>query len=178
MLRPYDGGDGDDIARRYDERKTMQSDEFRVIAALLRATRTAALGTLRDGWPFVSFVAFAPEADGGFLLHLSALSPHTQHLAVDPRASLLIAERDDERDDPQTLARITLVGTVALIPRAVPDYAAARTRYLAHLPAATMLLDFHDFNLFRFTPTEARYVGGFARAYTLTAADLQQAAQT
>lgn len=152
----------------------MKTAELRVIADLLRATRTAALGTLRDGAPFVSFVAFAPEADDGFLLHLSALSPHTQHLAADQRASLLVAERDDERDDPQTLARITLIGTVALIPRTAPDYAAARTRYLARLPAATMLLDFHDFNLFRFTPTEARYVGGFARAFTLTAHDLQQ----
>ena len=154
----------------------MNSSELRLIAHLLQSERVAALGTLRDGWPFASFVAFASEADfGGFLLHLSALSPHTQHLAADSRASLLVAERDDERDDPQTLARITLVGTVALILRTAPDYAAAKAIYLARLPAATMLLDFHDFNLFRFTPTEARYVGGFARAYTVTPAQLREA---
>ena len=157
----------------------MNTDELRVIADLLRATRTAALGTLRDGAPFASFVAFAPEANfGGFLLHLSALSPHTQHLAGDPRASLLVAEHDDDRDDPQTLARITLIGSVAVVGKDAADYAAARDTYLTRLPAATMLLDFHDFNLYRFTATEARYVGGFARAYTLTPGDLREAAFT
>ena len=154
----------------------MNPTELTLIAVLIRATRTAALGTLRDGAPFASFVAFAPEADfAGFLLHLSALSPHTQHLAADPRASLLIAERDDDRDDPQTLARITLVGSIALIARTAPDYDSAKNTYLARLPAATMLLDFHDFNLYRFVPTEARYVGGFARAFTLSVGDLRNA---
>jgi hypothetical protein len=35
-----------------------------------------------------------------------------------------------------------------------------------------MLFDFGDFNLYRFIPQSARYVGGFARAYTLTAEQL------
>ena len=157
--------------------ETMNPDEFNLIASLLNTTRTAALATLRDGWPFASFVAIAPEAGfGGFLLHLSALSPHTQHLRDDPRASLLVAERDDGRDDPQTLARVTMLGTVAPLRLAAPDYHTAKTAYLARLPAAAMLFDFPDFTLFRLVPTEARYIGGFARAFTLSAAQLQHAA--
>lgn len=155
----------------------MKPDELQLIASLLRSTRTAALGTLRDGWPFTSLVAYASEADfGGFLLHLSGLSPHTRHLVADQRASLLVAERDDDRADPQTLARITLVGSVVPIPRDALDYTAAKAIYLARLPASAMLFDFADFGLFRLVPTEARYIGGFARAYTLNTAQLKHCA--
>jgi hypothetical protein len=39
------------------------------------------------------------------------------------------------------------------------------------------LFDFPDFALFRFVPSEARYIGGFAHAYALTALRLRQASQ-
>ncbi|MDZ4719192.1 MAG: pyridoxamine 5'-phosphate oxidase family protein [Roseiflexaceae bacterium] len=155
----------------------MKPDELTNIATLIRSQRSAALGTLQDGAPFVSFVAYAPEPDfGGFLLHLSRLSPHTRHLANDPHSSLMIAEPDDQRDDVQTLARITLTGAVASLPHDTPEYVAARSIYLARLPAAAMLFDFADFGLYRYIPDGARYVGGFARAYTLTIKNLQEAA--
>jgi heme iron utilization protein len=152
----------------------MNAEESVTIAHLLCTQRTAALGTLTDGAPYVSFVAYAAEADfTGFLLHLSRLSPHTRHIQADPRGSLLIAEPDDGRDDVQTLARITLIGTVYPIQPDAADYSAARTCYLNHLPAATMLFDFADFSLYRFMPSGARYIGGFARAFSLTAAQLR-----
>lgn len=156
----------------------MKSEELAVVATLIRNQRSSALGTLADGAPFVSLVAYAAEPRfDGFLLHLSGLSPHTKHLRADARTSLLISEQDDERDDPQTLARITLVGSAAPTPRDHVDYMLARARYLERLPAAQMWFDFPDFTLFRFVPTEARYVGGFARAYTLTPEHLRQASQ-
>lgn len=155
----------------------MKPEELSIVAELIRGQRQAALGTLRAGAPFVSLVAYAAEPGfAGFLLHLSRLAPHTGNLLADPRASLLIAESDDGRDDVQTLARITVVGTVAPFSAESADYAAARACYLSRLPAAEPLFDFPDFTLFRFTPTEARYIGGFARAFTLTAEHLRQAA--
>jgi putative heme iron utilization protein len=75
----------------------------------------------------------------------------------------------------QTLARITLAGTAT--PVAEVAQAAARELYLARLPAATPLFEFPDFTLFRLVPDEARYVGGFARALTLTAEHLHQASR-
>jgi putative heme iron utilization protein len=154
----------------------MKPEELAIIAALIRNQRQAALGTLRGDVPFVSMVAYAPEPDFGALLHLSRLAPHTRHLLAHPQAALLICEPDDGRDDVQTLARITLIGTAAPIASESAEYAAARERYLARLPAAAPLFDFSDFALFRLAPHEARYIGGFARAYTLTAEHLRQAA--
>ncbi len=157
----------------------MNSEELAIIAALIRRQRVAALGTLREDSPFASMVAYAAEPDfGGLLLHLSRLAPHTKHLLAHPLAALLIHERDDNRDDPQTLARITLVGAATPIAAESAAFAAARACYLARLPAAAPLFDFPDFALFRFVPSEARYIGGFARAYTLTLEHLRQAAKT
>ena len=154
----------------------MTPAELAIVASLLRDQRQAALGTLRAGAPFVSMVAYAAEPDfGGFLLHLSLLAPHTRHLLADARASLMICEPDDGRDDVQTLARITLVGTAA--PLAEAAQAAARELYLARLPAAAPLFEFPDFTLFRLVPDEARYIGGFARAFSLTTEHLRQASQ-
>jgi putative heme iron utilization protein len=155
----------------------MNSAELADIARLIRKERVAALGTLRENSPFVSMIAYAAEPDfGGVLLHLSRLAAHTTQLLAAPQASLLICERDDGRDDPQTLARLTLAGTATPITLASAEHAAARDCYLARLPAAAPLFDFPDFVLFRFVPSEARYVGGFARAYTLTPEHLRQAA--
>jgi putative heme iron utilization protein len=154
----------------------MNSEELTTIATLIRKQRQAALGTLRDDTPFVSMVAYAAEPDfGGVLLHLSRLATHTKQLLAAPQSSLLICEPDDGRDDVQTLARITLVGAATPIPAESSAYAAARACYLARLPAATPLFDFPDFALFRFVPSEARYVGGFGRIHTLTAEHLRAA---
>lgn len=154
----------------------MNPEDFAPIAALIRDQRQAALGTLREDTPFVSMVAYAAEPDFGILLHLSHLAPHTRHLLAHPQATLLICEPDDGRDDIQTLARITLVGATTPIGSESAEFPATRERYLKRLPAAAPLFDFADFALFRLIPHEARYVGGFARAYILTAEHLRQAA--
>lgn len=155
----------------------MKPEELQIVAALIRGQRQGALGTLDGQAPFVSMAAYATEPDfGGVLLHLSRLAPHTKYLLAAPAASLLICERDDGRDDVQTLARITLLGEARPLDPAGAGYAAARACYLARLPAAEMLFTFPDFVLFRLVPREARYVGGFARAFTLTTALLRQAA--
>jgi putative heme iron utilization protein len=157
----------------------MKADELALVGQLIRGQRQAGLGTLADGAPFVSMVAYVAEPDfAGFLLHLSGLAPHTRQLQRDSRCSLLICEPDrPDVDDVQTLARVTLVGSAARLVRDATGYGAALKLYLDRLPAAAMLFDFADFALYRFVPTEARYVGGFARAYTLTAAQLRDAAR-
>ena len=153
----------------------MNSEELAIIAALIRSQRVAALGTLRDDGPFVSMVAYAAEPDfGGFLLHLSRLAPHTRQLLA---ASTSVAADLRARRRPRRRAD---AGADHAGRRGHADrrrerrYAAARERYLARLPAAAPLFDFPDFTLFRFVPSEARYIGGFARAYTLTPEHLRQ----
>lgn len=155
----------------------MESHDLAAVVRLIRAERWAALATLSEGAPFGSLVAYAPEPDlAGFVLHLSRLAPHTHNLLSDPRASLAICEPDSGGEDPHTIARLSVQGVVEVVSPETLEYAAARDLYLQRLPEAERLFGFSDFVLFRLVPKEVRYVGGFARALSLSAAELRAAA--
>lgn len=156
----------------------MNLQEQRFMADLIRNRHWAALATQGPEGPEASWVAYVPEADfGGFLLHLSTLASHTRHLLADPRAGLAISEPERAGEDPQTLARIMIQGKIAILPKGSLDYREASRRYQAQLPGSVPRFEFGDFLLLRLIPSRARFVGGFARAYTLDAATLRVAAQ-
>lgn len=117
-------------------------------------------------------VAYAPEATlDGLLLHLSRLAKHTRYLLQAGQAALVISAPDTGAgDDPQTLPRLSLQGHVTVLPHDHAEYDAARACYLARLPAAHARFEFADFMLLRFEPDQARYVGGFAQAHSLSRA--------
>jgi hypothetical protein len=148
-------------------------DEGR-LRRLLCQQRWGCLGTLDEGKPFVSWVAYAVAEDGSLLLHLSRLAQHTRNLLSAGAGVLALSESDDGRSDPQTLARITLDGGVALLARDNAAYQSARACYLARLPDAAMRFEFEDFSLFRFTPQAARYVEGFGSTHRLNRERLKQ----
>ena len=154
----------------------MNADQSTRVRELIVERRWAALATLcEDGSPSVSFVAYVPEPGfNGFLFHISSLAPHTRNIMARPAVALAVSDTDSGTGDPQLLARITIHGSAAVIPRGTKDYLASRERYLAKLPQAERLFGFEDFVLVRLHPREARYVGGFAAAFQLTAEQLRQ----
>ena len=144
---------------------------------LISSQRWAGLATLSEDGPLASMVAYVPEPGlGGFLLHLSRLAAHTRNLLQDARASLVITETDTFDRDPQTLARVSIQTRVAVLSRDSEEFSAARAAYIHRLPEAEVLFGFGDFVLFRLEPVEARYIGGFARAYTLSGEQLKRIA--
>lgn len=156
----------------------MDREVLQAVFGLVRGCRWVALATVGNGTPLASQVAWDPDPDlTGGLLHLSRLAAHTRHLLADPRAALSLSTADDGREDPQTLARVTLEGQALPIEREANDRDELRTRYLARFPAARQWFDFADFTLFRFTVSRARYVGGFANAHILRVEDLRDAAR-
>ncbi len=156
----------------------MNHDDRVRLRQLLLDQRWAALATLNDdGDPLLSFVAYVPEPDfAGFLIHVSRLAAHTRNLLARPGVALGVSAPDAGAGDPQLLARVSIQGQVAEIPRGTAEYDAARARYVARLPEAEQLFGFGDFVLLRLQPEEARYVGGFARAYSLSGDQLRQLA--
>ena len=64
---------------------------------------------------------------------------------------------------------------VEQIPDGAPGHAAAKALYVGRLPSSAPLFGFQDFHLFRLVPEEARFVAGFAQAYTLGPAELASA---
>lgn len=156
----------------------MNDEQAIRLRQLLVEQRWAALATLgEDGRPSVSFVAYVPEPGfNGFLLHVSRLAAHTRNFLARPAVALAISDTDAGQEDPQLLARITIHGSASVIQRGTADYLASREHYLAKLPQAEQLFGFEDFVLVRLCPHEARYVGGFAQAFRLSAEQLRQIA--
>jgi putative heme iron utilization protein len=139
---------------------------------LVRAALKGALSTVHkaSGHPYASLVLTATDGDGTPILLISKLALHTQNLAADARASLLIDATGTEADpqkDPMEGARLTLIG------EARPTQSAtARARFLARHPAAAGYADFPDFAFYALRPESAHYIGGFGKIVDLPAADL------
>ncbi|TDU00640.1 hypothetical protein DFO45_0141 [Azorhizobium sp. AG788] len=137
-----------------------------VIRRLMREARFGALATLEEtGAPYASLVAVAPDETGAPGLLISRLARHTQNLARDSRASLLLAASGT---DPLDSPRASLLGRV--VPAA--EGSSLRVRYLARHPNAAQYADFADFGFFTLELAEAHLVEGFGRIVTLPAKGL------
>ena len=133
---------------------------------LLRTARVGTLASSADGQPFASLVTPACAPDLSVMLLLSDLAEHTRHLRGDPRCSVLVTGTA-ESANPQTTPRITITGMAE-----VDADPALKARYLAVHPYAALYAGFGDFSIWRIRPLGGLYVGGFARAAKLRAADL------
>jgi len=152
----------------------MNSDDAAALARLLRTARLAHLGTLRQGAPLASMTLYlaAPGFDA-FYLHVSRLAWHTQDMLADARVALSVAEADDAREDPFTLARVTVRGEV----RQLGADDALKRSWLARFPAQAVNFELADFSFWRIAPRDARFVAGFGRIHNLSAAALAAAAR-
>jgi len=140
------------------------------LAQLVRARRTAALGTLREGAPCVSMVPYALAPDGaGFVVHVSKLAAHTKDMLADARVSLLIAEAEAGAKSPLGLMRVSVQGQARRIPSGSPDLTGLKDAYLARFVEAEPMFGFADFSIFLIRPESARFVAGFGQAHTLSA---------
>ena len=153
----------------------MDAQSEKVLAQLIRNTRIASLGTLRDEMPQVSMVAYIHNEDfSAFHIFVSRLAQHTVDIQKYNRMSLMICETDDAREDPQTLARVTIRGKAEMIQNGEPGYTVLRQQYIARFPESVQLFNLTDFNFWRITPRGGRYVAGFAKAFNITAEAIQQ----
>jgi putative heme iron utilization protein len=155
----------------------MDISSQQTLARVIRETRIAALGTLHEGEPNLAMVAYAFAEDfSAFYIHVSKLGKHTRDMESNPRISLLIAETDDRRADPQTLARVALQGIAEVLPREAADYSSIKAVYLKRFPEAAQFFSLGDFNLWEITPKSGRFVAGFAQAFNLVPEALRKAA--
>ena len=88
--------------------------------------------------------------------------------------SLLLAEADDHRPDPQTLVRLSLQGTAETVTKTASLYERVRHIYLARFPEAEKLFSLGDFILWRISPTGGKLVAGFGQAYHITPETLRK----
>jgi heme oxygenase (biliverdin-IX-beta and delta-forming) len=128
---------------------------------LVHVARTGTLSTHSRkvaGFPFGSVAPYGVDENGRPTLLVSTMAMHTQNIAADPRASLLVTQ-PDWSDDPLAGARVTLVGQVERVPDG--DGASVREDYLARQPNARYWVDFDDFAFYRMEVVDLYYVAGF-----------------
>jgi len=131
--------------------------------------RVGSLSTLsrkRTGWPFGSVMPYALDDIGRPLFLISSMAMHTQNLAEDNRASLLV---NPDSSDPLGAARVTLMGEVSQVLET--DVAAVRKAYLARHENAKYWVDFEDFAFHRMEIADVYFVGGFGVMGWVTAED-------
>ena len=151
----------------------MDAETAAVLAGLVRKERIAHLATLRAGAPMASMTLYLPEADfSAFYVHVSRLAWHTQDMLQDPRVALSIAETDDGRADPFTLARATVRGAAVQIPNEGNPFESLKKKWLEKFPEQAVNFELADFSFWQITPRDARFVAGFGRIHNLSADDL------
>ena len=99
-------------------------------------------------------------------------------MLADARVGLLISEADDGRPDPQTLARVSILGVAEQVAVENNEYPTIRKRYVTRFPQSAPLFGFGDFGIWRIVPRSARFVAGFAQAFNLTPDALKRVAQS
>ena len=145
----------------------------------------ASLATLHEGLPFASMVPYAAwhdDTSGRLLLvtHVSRLSAHTRDMLESPQVCLMITapETGDDLESmpPQALPRVSIPAVATFIDREHPDYRQLALAYLEKFPFAADWFQLGDFSIVALTPSgSARFIAGFARAMTVSAAQLQAA---
>ncbi len=155
----------------------MDADTSLLLRKLIFKQRVAHLGTLRSGAPMVSMTLYLPLRDFcAFHVHVSRLAWHTQDMQHDARVALSIAETDDGRADPFTLARVTIRGDAVQIQNSDPAFQNLKNAWLARFPAQAVNFELTDFSFWRIAPRDARFVAGFGRIHNISAQDLMRVA--
>ncbi len=147
------------------------AERARTLAHLGRTGTLATLSRKHPGHPFASVMPYALDERGRPLMLISSMAMHTQNLAGDARASLLVAQ--PTAGDPLAAARLTLMGEARALPRAESD--GARAAYLARHASASYWVDFDDFGFWRLEPGDLYFVGGFGAMDWVSAAEYMAA---
>ena len=154
----------------------MDAETAALLKKLVEGERLGHLATLRGRAPMVSMTLYLPEHDfSAFYVHVSRLAWHTQDMLQDPRVALSIAETDDGRADPFTLARASIRGEASNLPNGHGQFAALKKAWLARFPEQAINFELAYFSFWRIAPRDARFVAGFGRIYNLSAYALKNA---
>ncbi|MDX2011906.1 MAG: pyridoxamine 5'-phosphate oxidase family protein [Myxococcaceae bacterium] len=145
--------------------------------AVVAGASQGALATLsEDGTPLSTWVALSDDGTGTPLFLFSGLSEHTRNLRARPRASLLVVADSSGAGGPMDRARVTLSGAMTFLQGA--EAQAAKSHFVTRNPDAAQYAALPDFTPARLEVETVRFVGGFARAASLSLDDYRASAPT
>jgi heme iron utilization protein len=119
------------------------------------------------GYPFGSVAPYCLDRAGQPVILISRIAQHTKNIKANAKVSLIVAE--DEADDVQAAARLTLLADAVRLADDREDIAA---RYYEYFPNSRDYHATHDFDFYRLVLARARYIGGFGEIHWLQPSDL------
>jgi hypothetical protein len=134
------------------------AERARTLVHLGRTGTLATQSRKQPGFPFGSVAPYGVDPEGLPTFLISTMAMHTQNLAADSSASLLVTQ-PGWTEDPLAGARVTLLGRVTPVP--APEIASVRADYLARHENARYWVDFDDFAFHRLAPVDLYFVAGF-----------------
>ena len=146
------------------------AERARTLASIGRLGSLSTHSRKFAGFPFGSMMPYAVDECGRPIFFISTMAMHTQNLAADGRASLLIMQ-PDVAGDPLGAARLTLVGSAIEAPA---DEVAEV--YLAQHAEANYWKDFTDFSYYRLDISGVYFIGGFGVMGWVSASEYRDAA--
>ena len=137
------------------------------VAALFEHCRTLTLATMdTHGIPQSSPAPFVRDEENRFYVLVSALAPHTAHLAALKPTGVLLIEDEHDALDVFARKRMSYVCAVAELLRDTSEWRNRLDRLNDRFGAiVATLAALPDFRMFRLAPLSGRLVIGFGRAY-------------
>jgi len=151
------------------------SSARRKFLALRDGTDGALLATLSP--QNIPAASFAPLVwlDQNPYLFLSELASHTRNLRHCPELSLMLVEPESDASNAFARRRITLQGVTAEVARESAEFEQVLAKYHDRFGKVMSIIEpLPDFQLFRVSLREGRFVSGFGQAYTLTGSNLDE----
>jgi putative heme iron utilization protein len=93
------------------------------------------------------------------------------------QVGLMICETTRTNVNPQTLARLSVMGKASLLSPMSTEYEVAKEQYLDKYPFAKMNFQLGDFALYEIGLESARYVADFGKAFSLSAEEMLRVAE-
>ena len=131
---------------------------------LLRNSKIGILSTHSKqykGFPFGSFVTFCSGKNREIFFYFSDLAEHTKNLNLNSKSSLTIFKTKKNSNDLQDSKRLTLIGEIKKISK--ENDKEISDHFFNIIKESKKYSQFHDFNFYRFTIKEGRWIGGFGQ---------------
>ena len=128
-----------------------------------------------DGVPDASYAPFVRIDDNAFYVNLSGLSTHTANLLATPLVSVMFLQAEDDSKQLFARKRLSFDAGADVIERDAPLWCRIMDLFEHKFGEVVELIrPLGDFTLFKFQPRSGVYVRGFAQAYAIEGAELEQ----
>ena len=130
---------------------------------LLRTSNEGVLTTISDkfeGYPFGSFITYITDRDRSVIIFASNLAEHTTNIKKNSKSCFTIfsiKDHENKQDNP----RMSLLGDFIKVEDSRREE--LKQKLKKHLPESDLYLELPDFNFYKMSVTNVRWIGGFGK---------------